>query len=216
MLGWGNVHRISGVLIILCLISGISIVVADISLISPDSGKSGENIPVYVGNLVNNTLVEIIIDGQIKTTVGAPVSYKVRNLYLPFSLKNANISVEIKNLEPDSSGSLVVSASGLGETKKIKNSDNMGVWTYTSSSIPLSNDDYHITFNGTSYKSETPVKTILKGIVNGDFIAQEAMFLNVGGFPNGFFNIDIKTNGDPNPKVRKTFSIQNSLLVSNN
>jgi hypothetical protein len=204
--------------LILCVLSVSLVSAADsVTISSPDVGKPGETISVFVGDLSAGTIIKVQIDGQIKADAGVPIFFQVRDLSLPFSLINPNLhlTADVRNLVPLRNGKLSIVSTKNPPWQTSKNANAQGNWKYDGNGglTTLPDDTYTIRFNGTADKPQIPIQIIIQGTVKEDVLSLKAVSFNSVGFSNGIFNIYVFTNNNPIPKVQKAFTIQDSLLV---
>ena len=93
---------LTGVLAVLC--TGVICIgmVSAVMLSSPDVVKPGEEVSIFIGNIVAGDPFRIDIIGNIKTDAGSFFTFKLNKLDLPLDIVNPTLKVYINGLVPDS------------------------------------------------------------------------------------------------------------------
>lgn len=201
------------ILLIFCFL-GMSLVSAA-TVSSPDVAKPGDTVSVYVGDLAINTPIKVQIDGQIKTDAGSPLSFNVRDLILPITLTNPQLTIEMRNLVNGTKGNLsIINSGGSVKVTKEKIVPANGTWKYegTGGLTVLPSDTYQVIFSGAANRNQVPVvRVVIEGTTNNEITTPMVFSFNTVGFSSGIFNAGLEANDIIID--RKAFTIQDSLLA---
>gem|GEM_PF-2140741 len=210
--------ELMGVLTLLLI--GVSCIssVSAVMISSPNVVQPGEKIDLYLGNLDEDNVIEVTIDGVAKVSDQEKFFIRINDFYPEFSLKQVNLDLNMKSLMPRSKSVLCAERVSTGAStcpSDLVNADGV-----SDIKIGVGDGSYDIpqgevllmNITGTANSPEIPMNFEFKGLVGSNPPPLSMVSFSVLGISNAVFDVTAKINNEITEQ--KTITIQDSSLAS--